>query len=270
MPNPLMNPVYPGYMPSSPQITSIHPPERSSLSIGQILSRAQKTHTINTPQQSRPSLGPSESPLSRSLNRSDRGLHISHNVDSVVNKVMDNLHNHELPRIQVFDERGTRFDSEGYLIEVIEKTKRQIKRYQEESRHVDRVIEELQNMVQRITERNDTMKFKRSELRKKRIESEDILFIRDRRYIELQRVKDRLQEGLLSNNARAEKNYLSSGISFHLENSSNFDELSGRTSVYLSDQGDPEVKFLLARVQNLKSLLSQEKSRKEIIHQPNF
>lgn len=234
------------------------PSEISGFSIGNFLTEVQKSHRVNKPLIDKHSVERIDSRINHPAIISMRRPSVAAYLEKTVENVTADLLKDSRSQVEVFDQKGIKFDSAAYLLRVIEKSKQQVGKCQGEIKQLDMVIAELEGVMQRVKEEKRQLIEIKTFLKQKKWEHQDIMNIRERRYQEIRKLKDKLYSKLLTDTAESGKSYLSSGISYHREKKSNIQEICWKTSVLMADRNDPEVVLLIDKIHRLRNVLDRE------------
>ena len=97
-------------------------------------------------------------------------------------------------RITVFTENGSRFDPQIYLRDHLANLRLKSRRYTDEISSVSRITTEVEELVAKFIMKNTELMVKRAELMHKKVQVQDIEFIRTKRFHELELLKRRKKD----------------------------------------------------------------------------
>lgn len=169
-------------------------------------------------------------------------------VDHAVGRVMAVYGVDGHARVEVKDHRGSLFDKLGYMRVAVQRAQRKVGVYRAEVKHVDDVVAELEEMVQKMDALNRALEDKKKLLSQKKQEYKDVMFIKEAKYKEFKRVKDEVYEDVLEGAGKYSNSYLYGNDHSHRVKMPNIDEIAMYCSVQLADSSDPEVGHLLERL----------------------
>jgi hypothetical protein len=169
---------------------------------------------------------------------------------SVVHKVVEELDSEGLLAVEVFSPDGRCFNKLAFLRQICERERRHAKKYREEIEQVNLVTEELDNLVLKARYEKQNLEHKREELIQRRFETEDIEFIRESRFSEIRKVKQKLCQSVLESSKGESYGYLTDQSILHRRAALDPELVKMKCAVHLADKTDPEV-LMLVRQANL-------------------
>lgn len=172
-------------------------------------------------------------------------------VASVVRKVVEDLEADGLGRVDVFRNDGRVFNSQAYLANSCQHLKRLGKRYRDETDQVDAVVEELDGLLCKTKQEKQKLQARLNFLLQKKFETEDIEFIKESRFAELNKLRSKLYRSVLENDKDASEGYLAGNGISHRTKAVDNEVLAMKCAVHLADKFDPECLLLIQRSQLL-------------------
>jgi len=154
----------------------------------------------------------------------------------------------ELPsRIQLYTQTGDRFIPELYLEGHVSSLRTKVKRYTEEIASVNRITNEVDEMVANYIRKNTELLVRRAALLHKQTQANDVKFISPKRYKELETLRRKNRElQLLESPTPIQQ------IQCNMKDS---ELICMEFAEKLSDQTDPEIKQLAQKAYQYKYIL---------------